>query len=496
MEDKDVISNDQVKIERHKWPDEVKADKKQNRSRKITIITVAFAFFIMGMSFSKTFLGSGRGNTNDKSALIEQIMNSEWYFGKDIEDLETKVQDNGFYGMTSFEVDPHTTYMSAEEMSQYTTNLSGTYVGIGVQYYEFESGSFIIQRVFENSPAQKVGLEAGDIMIAVSGISIVGEDIKEISSMVMGNEGTEVTITILRDNKEMDFTMKRGKVLHSVFGLELEDNIGYIELDQFGESTAEEVLNYLEKFEGKDSQLIIDLRDNGGGYLNSVVDIASYFIEKDKVVLITEGRNGSQVEQKTNSDKQFTFDEIVVLINGGTASASEVLTAALSEHLDNVTVVGTLSYGKGTVQQSRMFNDNSAIKYTTAEWLTPNGNKIHRVGITPDVISELHPIITNGFAAYIEDSTFKYDSVGSSVQVMQEALDFLGFKVDRRDGYFDRSTETALKEFQASVNFASDGVLTQDVYDSLTSRVIREWTANKNSYDIQLDKAIEILGDK
>lgn len=496
MEDKDVITNDQVKIERHKWPDEVQADKKQNRSRKITIITVAFAFFIMGMSFSKTFLGSSRGSTNDKAALIEQIMNSEWYFGKDIEDLETKVQDNGFYGMTSFEVDPHTTYMSAEEMAQYTTNLSGTYVGIGVQYYESESGSFIIQRVFENSPAQKSGLEAGDIMIAVSGVNIEDEDIKEISSMVMGNEGTEVTITVIRDNKEMDFTMKRGKVLHSVFGLELEDNIGYIELDQFGESTAEEVLNYLEKFEGKDSQLIIDLRDNGGGYLNSVVDIASYFIEKDKVVLITEGRNGSQIEQKTNYDKQFNFDEIVILINGGTASASEVLTAALVEHLDNVTVVGTLSYGKGTVQQSRMFNDNSAIKYTTAEWLTPNGNKIHRVGITPDVISELHPIITNGFAAYVEDSKFAYDSVGVSVQVMQEALDFLGFKVDRRDGYFDKSTESALKSFQTSVNLASDGVLTQDVYNSLTSRVIREWTANKNNYDIQLDKAIEILGDK
>ena len=119
MEDKDVISNDQVKIERHKWPDEVKADKKQNRSRKITIITVAFAFFIMGMSFSKTFLGSGRGNTNDKSALIEQIMNSEWYFGKDIPDLKERIKDQSIQGLSDFpEYDLHTYYLSKEEMEQ------------------------------------------------------------------------------------------------------------------------------------------------------------------------------------------------------------------------------------------------------------------------------------------------------------------------------------------------------------------------------------------
>lgn len=497
MDSNNKINQEQVKIERHKWPDEVKAERKKLISRNVSILAIAAAFFLLGMTFSKSFLTGSRSTAYDKASLIEQIMTSEWYFGKDIEDLNTLVRDKSYYGMTNFdEIDPHTTYLSAQEMEQYTSNLSGSYVGIGVQYYESESGSFIVQRVFENSPAQKAGIEAGDIMIAVSGISVIGEDIKEISSMVMGTEGTDVTITIIRDNKEMDFTVTRGTVLHSVFGMELEGNIGYIELDQFGESTAEEVLVYLEKFEEKDSRLIIDLRNNGGGYLSSVVDIAGYFIEKDETVLIQESKNGSQSVEKTKSDKQFTFDEIIVLINGGTASASEVLTAALVEHLDNVTVIGTLSYGKGTVQQTRLFNDNSAIKYTTAEWLTPNGNIIHNVGITPDIISELHPIINNGFSEYNSEFTYSLDSVGTSVQVMQEALDFLGYDVSRKDGYLDANTEAALKSFQTDANLPVNGVLDQKVYEALTSKVIREWTANKADYDIQFDKAVEVLGDK
>lgn len=494
---KDNINNEKVKIERHKWPDEIKEEKRAARSRSLTTLIVAFAFFVVGFMSSKTLFRNTTIAGNDKYNLIQEIMTSEWYFGKDIEDLNTIIKDKGYYGMATVdEVDPHTTYLSADEMTQYTSNLSGAYVGIGVQYYEAESGSFIVQRVFEDSPAQKAGLEAGDILIAVSGISVEGEDINEVSRLVMGDEGTDVTVTIIRDNKEMDVTMTRAQVMHSAYGEELENNVGYIQLDQFGETTATEVLRYLEKFEGKDSKLIIDVRDNGGGYLSSVVDIASYFIEKDEVVLITEDKEGKQTFEVTNSDKQFTFDKIVVLVNQNTASASEVLAAALQDHLDNVTIVGVNTYGKGTVQQTRMFDDNSAIKYTTAEWLTPSGEKIHGVGIKPDVEIALHDILTHGFAEFEEDKTYSYDTVGIPVQVVQSSLDFLGYDIKRFDGYFDEATEVAMKSFEKDLKMKESGVITLEVYEAIMSKVIREWTANKNTYDVQLHKAIEILGDK
>lgn len=494
---KENISQDNVTIERHKWPDEIKEERAASRSRNITVIVIAIAFFITGFMTSKSLFPGVGGSSNDKFNLIQQIMTSEWYFGKNIDDLNTIIRDKAYYGMTTVdEIDPHTTYLSAEEMKQYTSNLSGSYVGIGVQYYESEAGSFIIQRVFEGSPAQKSGVEAGDILVAVSGISIEDSEINEVSSLVLGDEGTDVTITVVRDGKEMDITMTREQVQHSVFGEELDNKVGYIELDQFGESTAEEVLRYLDKFEGKDSKLIIDLRDNGGGYLSSVVDIAGYFIPKDEVVLITENVSNNETVEVTKSEKQYTFDHIVVLINQNTASASEVLTAALTEHLDNVTVVGTLSYGKGTVQQTRMFDDNSAIKYTTAEWLTPNRNKIHGVGITPDVEVFLHNVLNKGFGEYPEGYTFEYDTVGSVVMTAQESLDFLGYRIDRQDGYLDKSTETALKSVQKDLGLSETGVLDAELYEALMSKVIREWTANKDKYDVQLHKAIEILGEK
>lgn len=494
---KENINNEKVKIERHKWPDEIKREKRAARSRNITVIVVALAFFITGFMTSKTFFQNTGFIGTDKLSLIQQIMTSEWYFGKDVEDLNTIIQDKGYYGMTDVdELDPHTTYLSAEEMTQYTTNLSGSYVGIGVQYYESESGSFIIQRVFEDSPAQKSGLEAGDILIAVSGISVEGTDINEVSELVMGAEGTDVTITIVRDNKEMDVTMERAQVMHSAFGEEIADNIGYIQLDQFGETTATEVLRYLEKFEGKDSKLIIDVRDNGGGYLSSVVDIVSYFVVKDETVLITENKSGNQTFEVTNSDKQFTFDKIVILVNQNTASASEVLTAALQEHLDNVTVIGVNTYGKGTVQQTRMFDDNSAIKYTTAEWLSPSGEKIHGVGIKPDIEVALHDILTYGFAEFDEGAAYAYDTVGIPVSVLQSALDFLSYDINRFDGYVDRSTEQALKAFEKDLGMKETGVLTLEVYESIMSKVIREWTANRSDYDVQLHKALEVLGDQ
>ena len=331
-----------VKVEKHLWPDEVAQKRRALRSRIITITIFSLVFLLSGLFLGKAvFQNPANDGSLSKFAEIEKIMTEEWYFGKDIPDLKERIKDQSIQGLSDFpEYDIHTYYLSKEDMEQFTSNLSGSYVGIGIQFYESESGSLIVKRGFENSPAQKGGIIAGDILIKANNKSLIGLSTEEVRDIVLGEEGSQVDLVVLRDQKEEKMTLTRATVLHSVFG-EVIGDVGYIELDQFGESTSKEVLNYFNKFKGKQNKLILDLRDNGGGYLTSVVDIASYLIDEKEIVLITEDNKGKQYMEYSNGNDKFKFEKIVVLVNENTASASEVLTAALSEHLDNVTVVGT-----------------------------------------------------------------------------------------------------------------------------------------------------------
>lgn len=485
-----------VKLEKHLWPDEVAQRRKALRSTVITVTIFSLVFLIGGLFLGKAIFQS---NSNEgvvsKFSEIEKIMTEEWYFGKDIENLNEQVKDKAMRGLSDFpDYDIHTYYLSREDMEQFTSNLSGSYVGIGIQFYESESGSLIVKRVFENSPAQKGGILAGDILIKANNKSLIGLSTEDVRDIVLGKEGSKVDLTVLRDGKEEKTTLTRATVLHSVFG-EVMGDAGYIELDQFGESTATEVLTYLNKFKGKQNKLILDLRDNGGGYLTSVVDIASYLIDEKEIVLITEDNKGSQYMEYSNGSEKFKFEKIVVLVNENTASASEVLTAALSEHLDNVIVVGSNTYGKGTVQHSKIFEDGSALKYTTAEWLTPSGKKINKVGIKPDVEVALHPVLSGIFPIMEDSQTFTYNTVGSQVAAASSMFDFLGYDIEREDGFFDKSLERAINKFKQDKNLKADGILDKDLYEMLISKTIREWNENTKAYDTQLEKAMVIINE-
>lgn len=493
-ENKDIVEVSDVKIERHKWPDEVKRERKVRKSKFTTFVIVALVFFLIGFSSSQYLLPGGSNSDISKFSEIEHILTSKWYFGRDIEDLETIIKDNGLYGMSDVSfIDPHTTYLSKEEIMRYTEGLSGTYVGIGVQYYATETGSLLVDRVFNDSPASKGGMMAGDIMLEVDGISLEGISTDEVSSMVRGEPGTKVEILVQRDNDTLLIEMVREKVIHSSFAEELGNGVGYIELEQFGETTAEEVGKYLADFKDV-NKLVIDLRNNGGGYLTSVVDITSYFMDKDEIVLIAEDKAGNKSYEHTKDFPVYEFEEIVILVNGGTASASEVLTAALQVHLDNVTVVGTKTYGKGTVQQTQFLSDGSALKYTTAEWFAPDGGKIHGVGILPDEEIKLHEILNSGFNEFPENSEFSLDQIGQPVQVVQRALDFLGYKVARTDGYFDSSTQAAVKLMQKDLGMSENGIIDEAFYSAITSRTLRFWTENQSEYDLQKIHALQMLG--
>ncbi|MCF0113892.1 MAG: PDZ domain-containing protein [Erysipelotrichaceae bacterium] len=489
-----------IKLERHKWPDEVaeiERQKKEKRSKLVTVILIVIAFMLGWLGNNVLYFMNSKDEYNPTEVKIEaiwSILNNNWYFGVVDEDREENIINRMLYGMTTSEEDPHTTYMSSEEIEAFTQSINMNYSGIGVQFFQSE-GISMVEKVFANSPADQAGVLPGDVFYEVDGVLVEDKTSTELSDMVKGVEGTPVTIVFDRQGELVEVTIVRADLNATCYGEMLTDTIGYLELYQFGEDTAYEVETYvgLMKNQGM-KDLIINLRDNGGGYLGTVVDIASKFLPKNSVVLKQEYPNGTVQENLTKEGYIEGIGKIVVLINENTASASEVLTLALSEQRDNVTIVGTTSYGKGTVQTTTVFKDNSALKYTTSKWLSSKDAWVNGVGITPDIVVEVPDVMKTVYLDFGEEEVYSLDSVSEANKQIQLALQFLGYEVARTDGYFDESFKVALEKFEKEKEFDITGTLNQKNYTSILSQVQRAWNLDKK-YDNQLQKAIEVINN-
>jgi len=305
-----------------------------------------------------------------------------------------KLLDAGIKGMIDFLGDKYSVYMDEEETKNFEEEVEGKYVGIAteiaIKYLDEEDITkfdIIISRPFENGPAYKAGLRKDDKLLKVNDEDITNLPLTKVASKIKGIAGTKVKITVERDGKILDFDVTREEVeLDSATSKMFEkDNkkIGYIKLDIFAANTANQFEKQLIKLESeKIDSLIIDVRDNSGGYLSTVTDIASMFLDKSKKIyqLDTRGKVES-IYSKTTASRSYP---ITVLINEYSASASEILAGALLESY-GAEVVGVNSYGKGTVQQAYQLESGATVKYTIQKWLTPNGNWINEKGITPTV---------------------------------------------------------------------------------------------------------------
>lgn len=502
MEDKKTVT---VKLEKHLWPDEIEQRKRQKGKAMVKILVVLMIIASFGIGYclgnkkpEKSMVASVTTTKQDsfsytKLKLVNSILAKDWYFGEDTDPFNENLVEKAILGMVNNETDIHTSYMTKEEAEEFTTSIDMGFVGIGVQFTTAENMN-MVTRVFADSPAERAGVQAGDIIYKVDGIVVEDAQSDEIASLVKGEEGSHVKITFLRQNEEVELDIIRGKVENSAYGEMITDEIGYLEIYQFGSTTSNVIKSYLDSLTQQGMhKLIIDLRDNGGGYLLSLVDIASFFLPKDTVCIQQEYRDGTVEVSKTTGGNYESIDQIVILINGNTASASEVLAMALKEQRNDVTIIGTTSYGKGTVQISRPFTDGTTLKYTTSRWLTPLGNWVNGVGIIPDEEVALHEILYNAVYTFPEDMVFHNDEVSEFIRVAQLALDMLGYDVKRTDGYFDSSTLSSLISFQRSINLTNEGVLDTDTYEALISRVSMEWSLNKELYDTQLNRAVEIL---
>lgn len=298
-------------------------------------------------------------------------------------------------GMTSALKDPYTVYWDKKEYSDFSQQMEGNYSGIGVTVSPQEDKIMIVD-VFDNSPAKKAGIVPKDEIVKVNGADVSGKELDKAVSLMRGIDGTEVTVTFFRESKGLfDIKLKRSKIdIPSVKGEILKDNknIGYMQVSIFDDNTGaafEKELKLLKDSGAKG--LIIDLRSNGGGSLKECVDMVSNFIPKDKVIVSTIDKY--KKEKKYNSVGGISIGmPLVILVNGGTASASEIFSGAIKDYKLG-TLIGTKTFGKGIVQsildeKILGFGDGTALKVTVSKYYTPNGVNIHGVGIMPDIVVE------------------------------------------------------------------------------------------------------------
>ena len=319
---------------------------------------------------------------------------------------EQKLKEGAIKGYIEGLDDPYTEYISKEDMEDYLADAMGNFVGIGIyMVQDTDTNKIMVLSPIKGSPAEKIGILPGDLIISVDGIEYTAQDMTVASSKIKGEEGTTVKIDILRGTETKTFEIKRENIkVNPVEGKVIQDNIGYIEFSSFDEDTAEE---FKKKFEELQKQgiksLIIDLRNNGGGIVDEALEIADYVLEKDAVILYEVDKNNNEDVEKSKNNPIINMP-IIILTNENTASSSEILAGALKDH-GKAKTVGTKTYGKGVIQQLLTLPDGSGLKITSEEYLTPNRTKINEIGIEPDEKVELPDTVENVLIVEEKDDT-------------------------------------------------------------------------------------------
>lgn len=355
---------------------------KQNWKNLLCIFCVlgVVLSFTAGCSVGKK---STLAKIEDKADKIEDIIDT--YYLNDVD--ENNIVENIYKGIMNGLDDPYSVYYTKEEYKKLQEETEGSYVGIGVTVrQDTDTGYIKVVEAFENGPAYEAGVRNNDYITKVSGEDINGEELDNVVSQIRGKEGTTVDVTITRPstNQEYTYTIERRSVDVPTIDYEmLKNNIGYIKISEFDTITSSQYIAALEDLEQQGEKgLIVDVRDNPGGVLGSVVEVLQHMLPKGTIVY-TEDKNGKG--ETYTCDGEYEFQKpLVVLVNGNSASAAEIFTGAIKDYGIG-TIVGTTTFGKGIVQKLYPLRDGSAVKLTVSKYFTPNGVCIHEKGIEPDV---------------------------------------------------------------------------------------------------------------
>lgn len=351
----------------------------------LILITATITFMVTSIGMHNYFVRmSDDTETIAKKLEIVKKELEEYYIG-DI-DAES-MTESAIKGYVAGLNDDYSEYLTKEEYEELLISVTGDYVGIGIYMTQDIEGNIIVLSPIAGSPAKEAGLQTGDIITAINGESCNEMDLDTASSRIKGQEGTTIELEILRGNETLKKTVERRKVeIPDSTSEILEGNIGYIELTTFDEGCADNVEQYLLDFQNQGiNSVIIDLRDNTGGVVTEAIDFAELFVKRGDIIMRSYNKADNVTLTKSNNTKPVDM-EIVILVNEYSASATEIVTAALKDN-EVATIVGTTTYGKGVMQEVMPLFDG-ALKVTTEEFKTPNGNEINGIGIMPDEIVE------------------------------------------------------------------------------------------------------------
>lgn len=378
---------------------EERKNMKNKEFKKGIAIGVASTLVVTGTvfaSYQKMLFPKGNAlsdvKTVQKLNYLEELIDKEYLDEKD----ESSLREGLYAGLFAGLKDPYSTYYTAEQYKELNTSNEGSYVGIGAVLQKDDAGGAKIIQLYEGGPGEQAGLKKGDVIKAVDGADVTDKETSDIASMVRDSEKDSVMLTIQRENEEKTRDVKveiRDVEIQTVSHEMLSEDTGYIRISEFSEVTSDQ---YKKAFADLKDQgmkkLVVDLRDNPGGLLTAVCGVLRQILPEGLIVY-TEDKNGKR-EEETCDGKNKLDMPLAVLVNGNSASASEIFAGAVKDYGIG-TIVGTTTYGKGVVQTIHSLTDGSAVKITIAKYFTPKGNDINKKGINPDVEAELSGDITD-----------------------------------------------------------------------------------------------------
>src|SRR5690625_2380557 len=429
--------------------------------------------------------------SNEQLSKVTQTFNliSQHY----IEDVDQEMLFEGaIKGMLEALDDPYSDYMNVEAMERFNEQIQSSFQGIGAEV-SLREGKVTVVSPIKDSPAEKAGLRPNDQILQVDGQSLEGLDLHEAVEKIRGEKGTEVVLLVQRTGSAEPFEVKliRDDIPIETVHVKTMDvegkKTGVIDITSFSERTASEFVEYLNELESDGIEgLIIDVRGNPGGLLDSVEDILHEFIPKDIPYLQREDREGNTKKYFSELEEKKPYP-ISVLIDEGSASASEILAVAMKEV--GYDVIGKTSFGKGTVQQAVPLGDGSTIKLTFYKWLSPDGNWINEIGVEP-TIEQNQPDFFYLSPVSIEEP-LQYDQASEKIETVQLMLEGIGYKDIRTDGYFDKATENAVRAFQEENDLEVTGKINEETYFTIEMELIEIMRSEEQ--DLQLKKALETL---
>ena len=435
---------------------------------------------------------AAQNSTQVDLAPVEQVYEliSSYYFKEVNKD---ELVNGAIKGMVEQLNDPHSFYMDQETTQQFLNSVDSVFEGIGTEI-SVEDGKFYIIAPIKNSPAEKAGLKPRDQIIKVDGQLLEGLTQAEVIAKIRGKKGTNVTLQILREgvSEPISVQMVRDVINQVTVEDKVTEKSGKkivtLHITTFGESTAKEFSALLEQYESEGMDgLIIDVRGNPGGYLSSVENILNLLVSNEKPKIMIEDRSGQRQQSFSNLQSKKSYP-ISVLIDEGSASASEILAAALKE-IGNYPVIGVASYGKGTVQQALSLKNGNTLKLTTSKWLTPNGNWIDQKGVQPTIEVQQPAYFYYVPLTLDKNENLTLDMNSEKIKIAQQYLQALGFHPKRMDGYFNEDTQSAVKQFQQSENLQVTGIIDETTASKMYQKLVTLVKNEKN--DLQLQRAIQ-----